>query len=74
MIITQNHSSHLCFREEILAAVRDNPVVIVAGDTGCGKSTQLPQYLLQDGYNSIGENPVLRSAMSWYGLLVESSN
>ncbi|XP_043233038.1 probable ATP-dependent RNA helicase DHX34 [Amphibalanus amphitrite] len=40
-------------REEILAAVRDNPVVIVAGDTGCGKSTQLPQYLLQAGYNSI---------------------
>ncbi|KAF0292031.1 putative ATP-dependent RNA helicase DHX34 [Amphibalanus amphitrite] len=40
-------------REEILSAVRDNPVVIVAGDTGCGKSTQLPQYLLQAGYNSI---------------------
>ena len=33
--------------EEIVAAVQANPVVVVAGDTGCGKSTQLPQYLIR---------------------------
>ncbi|KAI6176578.1 hypothetical protein M3Y97_00813500 [Aphelenchoides bicaudatus] len=40
-------------RDEILKTVRENQVVLLAGDTGCGKSTQLPQYLLQDGYNKI---------------------
>jgi ATP-dependent helicase HrpA len=36
-------------REEILAALREHPVLIVAGDTGSGKSTQLPQYALELG-------------------------
>ena len=30
------------FKEQIIAAVRNNPVVLIAGDTGCGKSTQVP--------------------------------
>lgn len=42
------------YREEIVSAVRDNRVVVVAGDTGCGKSTQVPQYLLKAGFNNIG--------------------
>jgi len=29
-------------REEILARLRESPVVIVCGDTGSGKTTQLP--------------------------------
>jgi ATP-dependent helicase HrpA len=29
-------------RDELLAAIRENQVVIVAGETGSGKSTQLP--------------------------------
>ena len=36
-------------REAILEALRRAPVLIVAGDTGSGKSTQLPQYCLQSG-------------------------
>jgi ATP-dependent helicase HrpA len=36
-------------REEIIAALRRHRVLIVAGDTGSGKSTQLPQYCLEMG-------------------------
>ncbi|XP_066909694.1 putative ATP-dependent RNA helicase DHX57 isoform X2 [Halyomorpha halys] len=33
---------------EIIEAVRNNQVVIISGETGCGKSTQVPQFLLDD--------------------------
>ncbi len=36
-------------RDEIIEALRQNQVLIVAGDTGSGKSTQIPQYCLQSG-------------------------
>ncbi|MFC0108943.1 ATP-dependent RNA helicase HrpA [Kibdelosporangium aridum] len=36
-------------RDEILAAVRDHQVVIVAGETGSGKTTQLPKICLELG-------------------------
>jgi ATP-dependent helicase HrpA len=36
-------------REAILEALADRQVLIVAGDTGSGKSTQLPQYCLELG-------------------------
>ncbi len=36
-------------REEIARAIRDNPVVIVCGETGSGKTTQLPKILLELG-------------------------
>jgi ATP-dependent helicase HrpA len=36
-------------REDILAAVRDHQVVIVAGETGSGKTTQLPKICLELG-------------------------
>ncbi|KAE8295026.1 putative ATP-dependent RNA helicase DHX34 [Larimichthys crocea] len=41
------------YRDRIVELVRLHPVVVVAGDTGCGKSTQVPQYLLQAGFNNI---------------------
>ncbi|XP_064295814.1 probable ATP-dependent RNA helicase DHX34, partial [Phalacrocorax carbo] len=41
------------YRERLLRAVAENQVVVVAGDTGCGKSTQVPQYLLAAGYGSV---------------------
>jgi ATP-dependent helicase HrpA len=36
-------------RDELLAAIRDHQVVIVAGETGSGKSTQLPKLCLEAG-------------------------
>ncbi|OLT54694.1 ATP-dependent RNA helicase HrpA [Corynebacterium sp. CNJ-954] len=36
-------------RDEIMAAIRDNQVVIVAGETGSGKTTQLPKMCLELG-------------------------
>lgn len=41
------------YRDRIVELVRHHPVVVVAGDTGCGKSTQVPQYLLSAGFSHI---------------------
>ncbi|KAI9887059.1 MAG: DEAH-box RNA helicase prp16 [Watsoniomyces obsoletus] len=41
-------------REELLRVIRDNQVVIVVGETGSGKTTQLTQFLYEDGYAKIG--------------------
>ncbi len=30
-----------------------NQVILVAGDTGCGKSTQIPRFLLEAGFDKI---------------------
>lgn len=43
------------FKDEIIEAVQTERVVIIAGDTGCGKSTQVPQYLYQAGFGKIGK-------------------
>ncbi|XP_017954934.1 probable ATP-dependent RNA helicase spindle-E [Drosophila navojoa] len=37
-------------REEILEAIKENPVVILKGETGCGKTTQVPQYILDEAF------------------------
>nr|WP_239066532.1 ATP-dependent RNA helicase HrpA [Demequina activiva] len=42
-------------REEIAAAIRDNQVVIVAGETGSGKTTQLPKLALGLGRGRAGQ-------------------
>lgn len=40
-------------REDILSAVDSNQVTIVTAETGAGKSTQVPQYLLEHGYKKV---------------------
>src|SRR5690554_2580808 len=49
-------------RDDLMAAIRENQVVIVAGATGSGKTTQLPKMLLELGYESIGHTQPRRIA------------
>ena len=43
------------FREHALAVVRDHQVTILCGETGCGKSTQMPSFILEEELsNEIG--------------------
>ncbi|CAH8511183.1 unnamed protein product, partial [Schistosoma rodhaini] len=44
------------FRTELLSTLSKHQVVIVAGDTGCGKSTQVPQYLYY-GESNLNDTP-----------------
>ena len=41
-------------REQLLTVVRDNKIVIIVGETGSGKTTQLTQYLHEEGYSKQG--------------------
>jgi ATP-dependent RNA helicase TDRD9 len=42
----------LSSRDEILLAIDDNPVIIIQGNTGCGKTTQVPQYILDECFRN----------------------
>lgn len=42
------------YREAIQSAIQAHPVVIIAGDTGSGKTTQIPQYCLASGRGDRG--------------------
>ena len=41
-------------RDDIAAAIRDHQVVVVAGETGSGKTTQLPKICLELGRGAGG--------------------
>ncbi|MGO2933722.1 helicase-related protein, partial [Microbacterium sp.] len=49
-------------RDEIAAAIRDNQVVVVAGATGSGKTTQLPKICLELGREKIAHTQPRRLA------------
>ncbi|XP_052744057.1 probable ATP-dependent RNA helicase spindle-E isoform X2 [Bicyclus anynana] len=40
------------FHEEILKRIQTFPITIIEGPTGCGKTTQVPQWILDDAYNN----------------------
>ena len=41
-------------REQLLSVIRENSVVIIVGETGSGKTTQLTQYLHEEGFSRNG--------------------
>ncbi|CAG8612252.1 864_t:CDS:2, partial [Ambispora leptoticha] len=43
------------FREKLIRAVRENQQLILIGDTGSGKTTQLTQYLAEEGFADRGK-------------------
>ncbi|KAE8124420.1 hypothetical protein FH972_019308 [Carpinus fangiana] len=43
------------YREELLKAIDDHQVLVIVGETGSGKTTQIPQYLHEAGYTKRGK-------------------
>ncbi|KAK5981835.1 Helicase ATP-binding domain-containing protein, partial [Trichostrongylus colubriformis] len=43
------------FREQFIEAVKEHQILIVEGETGSGKTTQLPQYLYEAGFCKDGK-------------------
>ena len=41
-------------RAELLNIIRDNNVIVIVGETGSGKTTQLTQFLHEEGYTKYG--------------------
>lgn len=60
--MTEQREKLPVFAEEqrIMEVLRDNPVTIICGETGSGKTTQVPQFLYEAGFGDpAGPNPGL---------------
>ncbi|KAJ2404457.1 putative ATP-dependent RNA helicase DHR1, partial [Coemansia sp. RSA 2530] len=42
--------------QQIMEAIAENPVVVLSGETGSGKTTQVPQFLFEAGYGDPGSS------------------
>ncbi|XP_059308762.1 DExH-box ATP-dependent RNA helicase DExH5, mitochondrial isoform X1 [Lycium ferocissimum] len=40
-------------KDAILSAISQNQVIIISGETGCGKTTQIPQFILESEIESV---------------------
>ncbi|KAL6973433.1 putative pre-mRNA-splicing factor ATP-dependent RNA helicase DEAH6 [Sarracenia purpurea var. burkii] len=43
------------YRDELLQAIYNHQVLVIVGETGSGKTTQIPQYLHEAGYTKRGK-------------------
>jgi len=66
------------YRDEFLAAVKSEKVLILVGETGSGKTTQIPQFLHEVGYSELGKigctQPRRVAAMSVAARVAEEMN
>ncbi|XP_047508278.1 putative ATP-dependent RNA helicase DHX57 isoform X2 [Pieris napi] len=44
-------------RNDILNAMKKSQVIVISGETGCGKSTQVPQYILDEWLENFNKEP-----------------
>ncbi|KAJ1932347.1 putative pre-mRNA-splicing factor ATP-dependent RNA helicase DEAH6, partial [Linderina pennispora] len=45
-------------REALVREIRRNQTVVIVGETGSGKTTQIPQYLLESGFSKFGKTMI----------------
>lgn len=43
------------FKEDLIAAIKEHQILIIEGETGSGKTTQIPQYLYEAGFTNDGK-------------------
>ncbi|KAF7347727.1 putative helicase C15C4.05 [Mycena venus] len=48
MLVHRNLLPIAHYREEIIQTLEDSQVLVLSGETGCGKSTQVPSFILED--------------------------
>ncbi|EUC64491.1 P-loop nucleoside triphosphate hydrolase, putative, partial [Rhizoctonia solani AG-3 Rhs1AP] len=53
MLRKRNELPIAAFRSQIIQSLQDNQVIVLSGETGCGKSTQLPAYIMEDQLSPI---------------------
>ncbi|GFY98713.1 zinc finger (CCCH type) helicase family protein [Actinidia rufa] len=61
----------MALRDKIVEKVQENRVTLIVGETGCGKSSQVPQFLLEEKTwspyyaRSLGDSP-LWQLLEWW--------
>ncbi|KAK8864514.1 hypothetical protein IAR55_001764 [Kwoniella newhampshirensis] len=48
MLQQRNNLPIASFREQIVSTLHSSQIMVLSGETGCGKSTQLPSFILED--------------------------
>ena len=67
------------YRHDLIEAIKNHQVLIIEGETGSGKTTQIPQYLVEAGYTETGKKigctqPRRVAAMSVAARVAEEMN